>query len=462
MTVVDLCEATRRCNRTWFSRIWIKPSVAARVRAAAYNLCMLNAIYPLCGLDSYPHVAECFMISELCRVYHIATFKIKSRDMRLIQRLSPRVMHKTRQLEKHLGPRIKDGSWTDVDFYDHMVQTLEQAHNDTRNDLCALPFPIVTGSYSLDQVVNVFRYVHRNRTKLGYDVEPWMLDRKTVSKHFVNNSTCDICLDNKALVRATQLRETESWQRRVCQHVFCETCLVTHIQEKYTMGAFLVPCPFLNCNAHLYLDDVVRIGGIKLLKQCPQQRACLVCNKTACKCSQPHHIRLCPTCRNPIAKNKGCDIMTCVCGTQFYWSTGQAREGFRLSVEQVPLVTLPVLKEIRSWSHPSFLNQRPLPTVFDLVFTTFDEVCKRISKDAFILPELFVIIPTDDSVHGHVTAGNPSIDLDKLIATYGKDLVIVSNNSWVLPSELCRAARLWVDRACNVRIVHQRHRGTTV
>ena len=177
---------------------------------------------------------------------------------------------------------------------------------------------------------------------------------------------CPICYEDKDL--------NVFYQKLPCEHIFCQTCLVSYLNENLKSNTILrIPCPFVKCPYLLLDNDIknlldvqsyhnyfrlkdiqivnndltlrwcVRPGCEKYIKGNEQQPHLICeCGQEHCfNCREPWHpsqtceeiinkdfqalcnvreVKKCPKCATRIEKDGGCNHITCkICSHQWCW-----------------------------------------------------------------------------------------------------------------------------------------------
>lgn len=141
---------------------------------------------------------------------------------------------------------------------------------------------------------------------------------------------CDTPFDDvSAHVLACKKNTHEHFQKKFCEHAFCQDCMKAWIHSKLDDQSASIQCPEPGCEVLLFADDVRRIAGAaacdrfvalqsadhraRLLELLRDQPALV---KTLSKDAKP-----CPKCYVIIYRHAGCDSMMCRCSHRFSWNS---------------------------------------------------------------------------------------------------------------------------------------------
>jgi hypothetical protein len=161
-----------------------------------------------------------------------------------------------------------------------------------------------------------------------------------------SQGTCRVCESS-----VEELLPTTTVQGAVCKHAFCRDCWVSWISAKVADQHRIIPCLEPGCKCNLAAEDVARVSTPELaerhahLLEATHQdaAAAMAANPSLAAAVQSGEVRPCPHCHVMVARDTGCNAMTCVCGQRFCFCCGHERcvktnEKLRLLVRQQQLL----------------------------------------------------------------------------------------------------------------------------
>lgn len=94
----------------------------------------------------------------------------------------------------------------------------------------------INGALSLNKYLNIKKLL------LHYDKEQ-------CQQNFNNKDfTCDICFEEYKGLKCIELEN--------CGHIYCKSCIQEHIQTKLSEYVKIIPCPTLDCNNKINVNDI--------------------------------------------------------------------------------------------------------------------------------------------------------------------------------------------------------------
>jgi len=127
---------------------------------------------------------------------------------------------------------------------------------------------------------------------------------------------------NSIVVNTSDPDKPESFERHTCQHVMCQSCLLSHIQQELQRNllsssqAPAIKCPYSDCMALVSYYDIARVSR-PLAELYSEILAVKLSNRPDLDIPIDVKPLRCPKCKVYIYRNGGCEVIYCICGFVF-------------------------------------------------------------------------------------------------------------------------------------------------